>query len=406
MSYPDYYDKFNWSTFETPATPQLFADRTSLHTLLNAVLCTGYGLTAVTRILTTAGKARIEVSDAPVATEGGLIELAGVPGALAGLNGSHRVQRVGANFVEVNAEVPDGTTGSAGVTVRVPPLGWERAHVSADGSRVAYRSLHPEREGWLLDINLTSATQLQPAIWDSLGADFSGAGRAPSNTFNEPFAASAATSAPRRWVIWGDSQYVALGFQGYMLTEQANNPWWQVLYRWISAGTLADTHATDTNPSMISIVGGTSSASASFAPVQCGLTRPGFVMRGGHPACMSPTRRALSSTGFSSGSWPTTGGASNQVEPLWGLLELAPGHVFSGPSQAAAINYRGKVPGLRIVNTYYPIQADSRLHFQTVAGRKILMLGHCGASASFGNWSLNSTDIGWYGIDIDGWRDA
>ncbi|RMX19020.1 hypothetical protein EBQ34_01305 [Vandammella animalimorsus] len=221
-------DLFNYFLSDLPGAPQLQRQPGSLIEVLDAALVTGLGLTVVNQISAAAGGVTIKVTGAPVALPQGLIELAGVGGALAGLNGVHRVQDVGADTITIHAAVPDAQSTAAGMTVRIPPLGWRKKF--ADGAVAVYDSEHAQWFGHCLQVDTSQAASSGYAAhwrgYHSMSDAHTG-----ERPFPEPGQVSLTSpglmpsSGTPRWCIFGDGLFFALGFETWIGSTRANLSW-------------------------------------------------------------------------------------------------------------------------------------------------------------------------------------
>lgn len=219
---------FNYFLSDLPGAPQLQRQPGSLIEVLDAALVTGLGLTVVNQISAAAGVVTIKVTGQPVALPQGLIELAGVGGALAGLNGVHRVQEVGADTITIHAAVADAQSTAAGMTVRIPPLGWRKKF--ADGHVAVYDSEHPQWFGHCLQVDTSAAASGSPAKWRGYHS------MTDAHTGIDPFPglqqhshcellSLPIGSAPLRWCMLGDGAFFALGIESQRHATRSNLSW-------------------------------------------------------------------------------------------------------------------------------------------------------------------------------------
>ncbi|PAT34968.1 hypothetical protein [Vandammella animalimorsus] len=396
---------FNYFLSDLPGAPQLQRQPGSLIEVLDAALVTGLGLTVVNQISAAAGVVTIKVTGAPVALPQGLIELAGVGGALAGLNGVHRVQEVGADTITIHATVADAQSTAAGMTVRIPPLGWRKKF--ADGALAVYDSEHPQWFGHCLQVDTSQATSGVPAKWRGYHS------MSDAHTGDRPFPAFGQADELRlplvlsggvsRWCVWGDGVFFAIGIQTYQGAPRGN-------LSWSYFGRLDAVTAGDSACALRT--GGAQGAMAYSKDFWWLVMSDGFV---GHdtPSLGSP-RAGFMDAGGVSGAKSWLGIAGEDV-PSGLVMDVPLGVVsphtlsWSGGSVGSSNTwvFRGVLPGVR----YIPHIIDRGRGvvprflfepFQVVrsAGRALLFLPQNGNSSHVDS---GSSYYGFF-VDITGWR--
>ncbi|PAT39159.1 hypothetical protein CK623_11390 [Vandammella animalimorsus] len=398
-------DLFNYFLSDLPGAPQLQRQPGSLIEVLDAALVTGLGLTVVNQISAAAGVVTIKVTGAPVALPQGLIELAGVGGALAGLNGVHRVQEVGADTITIHAAVADAQSTAAGMTVRIPPLGWRKKF--ADGAVAVYDSEHAQWFGHCLQVDTSAATSGSPAKWRGYHS------MSDAHTGIDPFPGLEAEyfqlinlpvyQDSGRWCVLGDGAFFALGVESYESATRSNLSW--ACFGRLDAVPAGDAGCVIQAPQMAQysyrggLVGLVSGVVGMFMAVPGGgASSPAAVMPG----------FAWEGNSFSGrGGWL---GSRSGVDAS-GLLVDLPCPVVSAPLGASDVGgdltFRGLLPGLRhIAHHIDQVQGGSPRFlfepFQVVraGGRTLLFVPQVG-----NHYHINYGDS-YYGffVDITGWR--
>lgn len=320
-------DQFNYFTADLPGAPSLTPTAGSLIELLDTTLVNGMGLTLVNQIAITSGVAEIQVAGMPVALEAGLVEVSGAPASHAALNGVHRVEAVGSNSITIHVQGVDDVITNAGMTVRIPPLGWEIAH--SDTNRRIYRSLDPRSNGYCLYVDDTEAIYATVnGVLEATSIDawvpFDGA------VTRRWYKAANAWQDGLLWAVCGDARAIYVGVDLYRLNVPAKN------YVW---GAFVELHASaDTYSTVLA-----SHGEINFSGIH-GLSTLGS---------KTPSQMTCAKNGDGSisgnvitGAIPLTSGVSGSfnmgvasLDRLW----LVPVSFFSGDQ------YRGDFPGLKFL---------------------------------------------------------
>lgn len=162
-----------------PGAPVLNGVAGSLIDLLEACLCTGFGLRAVTSLVVAGGVATLTLaSDAKnVNLLHSVILVEGVPGALTALNGEQRVTWASSTELKFATAAADGTaTGS--ITVKTAPAGWEKKFSGTN--KAVLKSLAVEANTSYLWVSDTGTTNANVRAYEAMTDVDTGAGAAPT----------------------------------------------------------------------------------------------------------------------------------------------------------------------------------------------------------------------------------
>lgn len=162
-----------------PGAPVLNGVAGSLIGLLDACLCTGFGLRSATSLVVAGGVATLTLgSDAK---NGNLLHsvilVDGVTGALTALNGEQRVTAASSTELKFATAAADGTaTGS--ITVKTAPAGWEKKF--SDTNKAVFKSLAVEANTSYLQVKDTGTTSANVRAYEAMTDVDTGTGAAPT----------------------------------------------------------------------------------------------------------------------------------------------------------------------------------------------------------------------------------
>lgn len=351
---------FNYFWADLPGAPALTYNPGSLVEIFDTCLVNGMGLTVVQQITVAGGVATMEVAGAPVALEGGLVEIAG--SGVAALNGIHRVEALGTNTITIHVSAADATLTEAGVTVRIPPLGWEVVH-TAEHRRI-YKSKSVRSNGLLLYVDDRAQGQVQIRLCegaddiDTRHGEFGGESFKRDN--NSPTTA-------RHWVLAGDARAVYWGVARYD-GAQKNHLRWQGVFETVQG---------DVDATVLTL---NQSGSSGFAFGMGSVSERWIHKRRDMDILrLFTTPLATSLTGRSG-------------VPVDGRVSLLPVSVFTGNL------YRGDLPGYRFIPHPFGKDVEPGLEHRVVRasdGGRYLMLNDSG-----NGWDAG----GYFALAIDDWR--
>lgn len=237
--------------------PVLSGTAGALIAVLDACLVNGFGTKAINNLTVTDGIATAQISSGHTFGEGDVLRVAGVTGALSGLNDDWRLASVTADTVTWSVEGLSIPAGSATGTITClrAPAGWEK--VFADGTtRAAYRSLkHAEHNGLILYVADTGTTTARVLGYASMTDIDTGAGPFPTDAQISGglwWAKANNTTGSRAWAIAADSSRINV-CPAYSPSAQGSAPCY-------TFGRLLDAMPGDTLATMVS--GATTSSNA------------------------------------------------------------------------------------------------------------------------------------------------
>lgn len=190
-----------------PGAPTLNGVAGSLIGLLEACLCTGFGLRSATSLVVSGGVATLTL--ASDAKNGNLLHsVILVEGSsITALNGEQRVTAVSSTELKFATAAADGTaTGS--ITVKTAPAGWEKKFTGTN--KAVFKSLAVEANTSYLQVSDTGALSAKVRAYQTMVDVDTGTGAAPtvaSSASGGSWAKSdSANSTPNRWQFFSDSR--------------------------------------------------------------------------------------------------------------------------------------------------------------------------------------------------------
>lgn len=196
-----------WAVSSMVGAPTLNGTAGSLIAVLDAFLVNGFATKAVDSAQVTSGVCRMAITGASAALDHCVIQLAGVTGSGAVLNGLQRVKTAAASYVEFACDLPDGAlTGT--ITFKIAPLGWEK--VFAATHLAVYRSADPSGSRMFLRIDDSAPTNARVTGYEDMTGVSSGVGAFPTAAQVAGGGywpkANAASVDARAWTVFGDSR--------------------------------------------------------------------------------------------------------------------------------------------------------------------------------------------------------
>lgn len=192
-----------------PGAPTLNGVAGSLIGLLEACLCTGFGLRSATSLVVAGGVATLTL--ASDAKNGNLLNsvilVDGVTGALTALNGEQRVTAASSTTLSFATAAADGTAAGS-ITVKSAPAGWEKKFSGTN--KAVFKSLSPEANTSYLWVNDTGTQSANVRMYETMVDVDTGVGAAPTVAQLAPggyWAKSAAANAtPITWDLFSDAR--------------------------------------------------------------------------------------------------------------------------------------------------------------------------------------------------------
>ena len=167
-----------WARSSMPGAPTLTRAAGSLTAVLDALLVNGWGMQTASSVVVAGGVATATFPSDHAAARHAVVVVAGVTGALAGLNGEQKVTSVAANIVKWATTEDDGTaTGT--ITIKMAPAGW--AKVFTGTNLAVYQSLSPDKHGQFLRVNDTTAGHARVVGYETMTGISTGTGLFPSS---------------------------------------------------------------------------------------------------------------------------------------------------------------------------------------------------------------------------------
>lgn len=186
--------------------PTLNGTAGSLIALLDAALVTGFGIKAVDSTTVSNGVCRLNFSSGiSVAEDHCVIQLVGITGGGATLNGLQRVTAATASYVEFHCDLPDGSlTGT--ITFKMAPLGWEK--VFSKTNVAVYRSTEVSGTRAYYRVDDTNALYARVQMYESMSDADTGVAAAPASPAGGFYwhKRSAVAATGVYWVLRGDSR--------------------------------------------------------------------------------------------------------------------------------------------------------------------------------------------------------
>lgn len=385
-----------------PGAPVLNGVAGSLIGLLNACLCTGFGLRIATSLVVSGGVATLTLaSDAKNANLlRSVVLVDGVTGALTALNGEQRITFASPTELKFATAAADGTATGA-ITVKTAPAGWEKKFPGTNTA--AFKSLDPTSLGSCLWVNDVGTLNANVRLYEAMTEVDAGTGAAPtvaeSSTGGFWLKSTAANTNANRWDLFADSR------SGYYCPVPASggstNSVGQASYFF------GDVLAYKSGDAFAAAVFG-----SALAPVL--QVNYGSVLVGGQGGASLMSRFLRIYTGLGSaisayaaplsGAVNLASGADAQQgtfpAPTDGGLRLSKMHCTEAAGSGATAILRGEMPGV-----YYCPQTGLHTSFQrgdmVAFGAKTIYTVYAGGSAN--ETSIASAGRGF--VDITGpWR--
>lgn len=195
---------------DMPSAPVLNGTAGSKIAQLESCLVTGYGLKAVTSLVVAGGVATLAFTGgASAAWKDAVVLVAGVTGAMAGLNGEQKVTFADASTVKFASALADGTAAGT-VTFKIAPAGWEKVYSKTNVA--VFRSLGLSSSKMLLRVDDTNAQYVRVVAYESMTDVDTGSGPFPTpveRSAGGNWAKSdASNSNPVAWILVVDERFL------------------------------------------------------------------------------------------------------------------------------------------------------------------------------------------------------
>lgn len=216
-----------WAVSSMVGAPTLNGTAGSLIALLDAFLVNGFGTKAVDSAVVTGGVCRMAITGASAAQDHSVIQLAGVTGGGAVLNGEQRVSAATPSYVEFACDLPDGPLAGT-ITFKIAPAGWSK-EFSATNVAV-YRSNDISSTRMFLRVDDTGVLDARVTGYEVMSDVSNGVGAFPSAAQVSgggywPKASSAGTTS-RAWTVAADSKSFVIHMHTAASNQGASGSVW------------------------------------------------------------------------------------------------------------------------------------------------------------------------------------
>lgn len=167
-----------WARSTMPGAPALTRAAGSLIALLDALLVNGWGVQTATSVVVAGGVATATFPTDHAAARHCVVLVAGVTGALAGLNGEQKVTVVEPNKIKWATTEADGTAAGT-ITIKMAGAGWTKPFSGTN--LAAYKSASPAAHGQFLRIADTTAGYARAVGYENMTAISTGTGLFPTS---------------------------------------------------------------------------------------------------------------------------------------------------------------------------------------------------------------------------------
>ena len=165
-----------WARSTMPGAPVLTRAAGSLIALLDALLVNGWGVQTATSVVVASGVATATFATDHAAARHSVVLVAGVTGALVGLNGEQKVTAVEPNKIKWATTEADGTAAGT-ITVKMAGAGWTKPFSGTN--LAAYKSASPAAHGQFLRVADTTAEYARAVGYENMTAISTGTGLFP-----------------------------------------------------------------------------------------------------------------------------------------------------------------------------------------------------------------------------------
>ena len=382
-----------------PGAPVLNGVAGSLIGLLDACLCTGFGLRSATSLVVSGGVATLTLaSDAKNANLlRSVVLVDGVTGALTALNGEQKITFASPTELKFATAAADGTATGA-ITVKTAPAGWEK--VFPGTNTAGFKSLDPTSRGRHLWVNDSTTIDAKVRGFENMSGVDTGTGPFPTlvelasgGFWSKSIAANAVAN---RWDLFADSwlcYYCPVSNSGANPLASGQGGYW---FGDILPFKSGDAFATSLSAATTAPGGNAANASV-FVSAQGGASATRFPRSySGLGSAVSAFAVASAGTG-TSGFDPTMGVFPPATD---GGLRLTKIHAMEAAASGLGAILRGEMPGVLHspqTELYKSFQRGDTLVF----GGRTYYVVQCGGNYGDGPGSA----VGRGFVDITGpWR--
>lgn len=191
-----------------PGAPVLSGAAGALIAILDACLKDGFGLKTVDSLVIAGGVATMTISTGMTFEQDAVVQIAGITGGAAALNGDRRLLSIAGNTATFDATGVSDQAATGSITAKVSPLGWAKPFA---GTNVGvYRATDPTSLGMYLRVDDTGTTVARVVGYETMSDVNTGTGAFPTSAqvagggYWEK--SGAAGSTARNWIIVGDER--------------------------------------------------------------------------------------------------------------------------------------------------------------------------------------------------------
>lgn len=342
-----------------PGAPVLNGVAGSLIGLLDACLCTGFGLRLATSLVVSGGVATLTLaSDAKNPNLlNSVVLVSGVTGVLTALNGEQRITFASPTELKFATAAADGAaTGS--ITVKTAPAGWEKKFPGTNTA--GFKSLDPASLGMHLWVSDATTMDVRVRGFENMsGAD---AGTGPFPTLAELAGGGywskslAANATANRWDLFADSRmvyYCPISGSGANPASSGQGAFW---FGDVFAFKSGDAFAASLSSTTAAPGNGSQNASLFVSQQATSTTRWARSYTGLGSAVNAFAVAASGAAALTSGSDPTMGIFPAVTD---GGLRMSKIHAMDAAANGASAIPRGEMPG-----ALYVPQAELYKSFQ------------------------------------------
>ena len=206
-----------WARSTMPGAPVLTRAAGSLISLIDAFAVDGWGIQTATSVVVAGGIATASFASDHAAAPHAVVLVAGVTGALAGLNGEQKITAAKANQIRWATSEADGTAVGT-ITVKMAAAGWNKAF---SGTNLAsYKSASPQAHGQYLRVSDPVGAPARVIGYENMTAISTGTGPFPTSAqvsggYYWGKTEMSSGTAPIAWALASDGRFLYVCILGY-----------------------------------------------------------------------------------------------------------------------------------------------------------------------------------------------
>lgn len=191
-----------------PGAPVLSGTAGALIAILDACLKDGFGLKTVDSLVIAGGVATMTISTGMTFEQDTVVQIAGITGGAAALNGDRRLLSIAGNTATFDATGVSDQAATGSITAKVSPLGWAKPFSGTNMG--VYRATDLTSLGMYLRVDDTGTTTARVVGYETMGDVNTGTGPFPTAVQQAGGGywekSGAASSSARNWIIVGDER--------------------------------------------------------------------------------------------------------------------------------------------------------------------------------------------------------